>query len=57
MQQGYSTWMAQEQLLGADTGDGRAHREWWVPQMYAGMADLAGSQRPRTTSEASYSYW
>jgi hypothetical protein len=57
MQHGYSTWMAQEQLLGAVAGDGRAHREWWVPQMHAGMADLAGSKRPRTTSAASYSYW
>ncbi|KAK3158593.1 hypothetical protein QOZ80_2AG0139150 [Eleusine coracana subsp. coracana] len=60
LQHGYSAWMSQEQLFGdsAMSDDARAHRERWVPQMYAGMTtDMAGSKRPRTTPAASYSYW
>ncbi|KAL6634838.1 hypothetical protein ACP70R_027509 [Stipagrostis hirtigluma subsp. patula] len=57
LQDGYSAWMAQEQLFcdSAVAGDARASRERWVPQMmYAEPA--AGSKRSRTMS-ASYSYW
>jgi hypothetical protein len=49
--------MAQEQQLfcdGAVAGNSSAYQERWVPQVCAGMADLAGSKRPRTTSAASY---
>ncbi|KAL6911902.1 hypothetical protein ACP4OV_000707 [Aristida adscensionis] len=50
---GYTAWMAQEQLFcdSAVAGDARASRERWVPQMM-----YTGSKRSRTTS-ASYSYW
>ncbi|TKW40612.1 hypothetical protein SEVIR_1G257300v4 [Setaria viridis] len=61
MPDGYSAWMAQDQLFGdsaAAAGVGRASRERWVPQMMYGGAELAvaGSKRPRTSSTA-YSYW
>ncbi|GJN21714.1 hypothetical protein PR202_gb09221 [Eleusine coracana subsp. coracana] len=61
LQHGYSAWMSQDHQLFGDsaiTGNAGAHRERWVPQMYAGMTtDMAGSKRPRTTPAASYSYW
>ncbi|OEL15621.1 B-box zinc finger protein 21 [Dichanthelium oligosanthes] len=61
---GYSAWMAQEQLFGdsgAAAGAARASRERWVPQMMYGggtdqLAMAAGSKRSRTAS-APYSYW
>nr|CAB3447381.1 unnamed protein product [Digitaria exilis] len=61
---GYSAWMSQEQMFGdaAATGDVRASRERWVPQMMYGGAELAvaGNKRSRTASAAAaaaYSYW
>jgi hypothetical protein len=59
LQHGYSAWMAQERQLfcdGAVAGNSSGYQERWVPQACAGMADLAGSKRPRTTSAAFYSY-
>ncbi|CAN6279366.1 unnamed protein product [Urochloa humidicola] len=62
MPDGYSAWMAQEQLFddsAAAAGGARASRELWVPQMMygGGEAAMAGSKRSRTTSSAAYSYW
>ncbi|CAL5020611.1 unnamed protein product [Urochloa decumbens] len=65
MPDGYSAWMAQEQLFGDDSaaaaaGDARASRELWVPQMMYGSGEVAmaaGSKRSRTSAASSYSYW
>ncbi|CAN6273668.1 unnamed protein product [Urochloa humidicola] len=60
MPDGYSAWMAQEQLFG-DSAAAGASREQWVPQMmYGGGGEvaMAGSKRSRTAAAAaSYSYW
>ncbi|CAM0150998.1 unnamed protein product [Urochloa decumbens] len=64
MPDGYSAWMAQDQLFGdsaaAAAGAARASRELWVPQMMYGGGEvaMAGSKRSRTAAAASsYSYW
>ncbi|CAO2039881.1 unnamed protein product [Urochloa humidicola] len=60
MPDGYSAWMAQEQLFGGSAAAG-ASREQWVPQMMYGSGGevaMAGSKRSRTATAASlYSYW